>query len=56
MIKKIRIREFGPIKESGELDISSVMLFCGQQGSGKSTIAKLISTCSWLEKTLVRIL
>lgn len=54
MIKKIRIREFGPIKESGELDISSVMLFCGQQGSGKSTIAKLISTCSWLEKTLAR--
>ena len=54
MIKNIRIRHFGPIKESGELDISSVMLFCGQQGSGKSTIAKLISTCSWIEKALAR--
>lgn len=54
MIKNIRIRHFGPIRESGELEISSVMLFCGQQGSGKSTIAKLISTCSWIEKALAR--
>ena len=54
MAKNIRIRHFGPIKESGELEISAVMLFCGQQGSGKSTIAKLISTCSWIEKSLAR--
>ena len=54
MAKNVRIRHFGPIKESGELEISSVMLFCGQQGSGKSTIAKLISTCSWIEKALAR--
>lgn len=54
MARYIRIRHFGPIMESGELDISAVMVFCGQQGSGKSTIAKLISTCSWIEKALVR--
>jgi len=54
MAKYIRIRHFGPIAESGELDIKAVMVFCGQQGSGKSTIAKLISTCSWIEKALVR--
>ena len=54
MSKKIRIRHFGPIAESGELDITAVMVFCGQQGSGKSTIAKLISTCSWIEKALAR--
>jgi len=54
MAKHIRIRHFGPIAESGELDIKAVMVFCGQQGSGKSTIAKLISTCSWIEKALVR--
>ncbi len=54
MAKYIRIRHFGPITESGELDIKAVMVFCGQQGSGKSTIAKLISTCSWIEKALAR--
>ena len=54
MAKYIRIRHFGPIAESGELNIKAVMVFCGQQGSGKSTIAKLISTCSWIEKALAR--
>ena len=54
MAKYIRIQHFGPIAESGELDIKAVMVFCGQQGSGKSTIAKLISTCSWIEKALAR--
>lgn len=54
MAKYIRIRHFGPISESGEIDIKAVMVFCGQQGSGKSTIAKLISTCSWIEKALAR--
>lgn len=54
MARYIRIRHFGPIAESGELDIKDVMVFCGQQGSGKSTIAKLISTCSWIEKALAR--
>ena len=54
MAKYIRIRHFGPISESGELEVRAVMVFCGQQGSGKSTIAKLISTCSWIEKALVR--
>ncbi len=54
MTKYIRIRHFGPISESGELEIKAVMVFCGQQGSGKSTIAKLISTCSWIEKALAR--
>jgi len=53
-MKYIRIRHFGPIVESGELEISAVMVFCGQQGSGKSTIAKLISTCSWIEKAFAR--
>ena len=54
MARYIRIRHFGPIAESGEIDIKAVMVFCGQQGSGKSTVAKLISTCSWIEKALIR--
>ena len=34
--------------------ISPVTIFCGQQGSGKSTCAKLISTCLWLEKSIMK--
>jgi predicted ATPase len=38
----------------GWIDIRKVTLFIGNQGSGKSTIAKLISTFVWIEKALVR--
>lgn len=31
-----------------------VTVFIGNQGSGKSTVAKLISTFVWIEKALVR--
>lgn len=56
---KIRIKNFGPIKEglltdNGWIEINKVTLFIGNQGSGKSTIAKLISTFSWMEKVLER--
>src|SRR6266496_1824342 len=56
---KIKIKNFGPIKEGyleneGWLDIGKVTLFIGNQGSGKSTVAKLISTFTWIEKVLTR--
>ena len=58
-MSKIRVKNFGPIKEGyqeedGWLDIKKVTVFIGNQGSGKSTIAKLISTLTWIEKALVR--
>lgn len=58
-MSRIRIRNFGPIKEGcvendGWIDISKVTVFTGNQGSGKSTVAKLISTFTWIEKALVR--
>jgi ABC-type multidrug transport system ATPase subunit len=58
-MSRIRIKNFGPIKEGytendGWLEINSVCVFIGTQGSGKSTIAKLISTVTWLEKALFR--
>jgi len=58
-MSKIRIRNFGPIKkgllqQEGWIDITKVTIFIGNQGSGKSTVAKLISTFSWMEKALVR--
>ena len=58
-MSKIKIKNFGPIKEGftegdGFMDVKKVTVFIGNQGSGKSTVAKLISTFSWMEKTLVR--
>jgi predicted ATPase len=58
-MSRIRIKNFGPIKEGlqtndGWIDIKKVTTFIGNQGSGKSTVAKLISTFTWIEKALVR--
>ncbi|HBS89068.1 MAG: AAA family ATPase [Bacteroidetes bacterium GWF2_38_335] len=58
-MSRIRIKNFGPIKEGclendGWLEINKVTIFIGNQGSGKSTVAKLISTFTWIEKALVR--
>lgn len=54
IMKTICLKHIGPITDSGVIEISPVTIFCGRQGSGKSTIAKLVSTCMWLEKALVR--
>lgn len=58
-MSKIRIKDFGPLSTStsdndGWLEIKKVTVFVGNQGSGKSTIAKLISTFTWIEKVLTR--
>lgn len=58
-MSRILIKNFGPIKtgydgDDGYLEIKKCTVFIGNQGSGKSTVAKLISTFSWIEKALVR--
>lgn len=58
-MSKIRIKNFGPIKEGltegdGFIDVKKVTVFIGNQGSGKSTVAKLISTMTWIEKAMVQ--
>lgn len=58
-MSKIKIKNFGPLKvgyldNDGWIDIKKVTVFIGNQGSGKSTAAKLISTFTWIEKALVR--
>ncbi|MDD4968554.1 MAG: AAA family ATPase [Paludibacter sp.] len=58
-MSKIRIKNFGPIKEGytendGWLDINKITVFIGNQGSGKSTVAKVISVLTWLEKAIYR--
>jgi len=56
---KLKIQNIGPIKDgfdskNGFIEFNEVALFIGNQGSGKSTIAKIFSTLSWIEKALVR--
>jgi len=58
-MSKIKIKNFGPIKEGclendGWMDIKKVTVFIGNQGSGKSTVAKVISTMTWMEKAINR--
>lgn len=48
----IKIRNIGPIKEVPEITLNRVNVFMGPQSSGKSTIAKIISYCTWLEKEM----
>lgn len=58
-MSKIQIKNLGPIKagyeaNDGWLEVKKVTLLIGNQGSGKSTVAKLISIFMWIEKVLVR--
>lgn len=57
MTTRLRVREFGPIRGGhGDefIDFKKVTLFCGPQGSGKSTVAKLYSLLSWIEKCVFK--
>ena len=56
---RLRLQNFGPIRggfsaTGGFMEITPVTVFCGNQATGKSTVAKLYATLSWLEKALVR--
>jgi predicted ATPase len=48
-VATVEIRNIGPIKEA-KFDLNKVNIFMGPQSSGKSTIAKIISYCTWVEK------
>lgn len=58
-MRKIKIRNFGPIREGyidddGFFEIKKVTFFIGDQGTGKSSVAKLISILLWIEKAVHR--
>ena len=48
-MNKIKIQNIGAISNV-ELDLNKVTVIIGPQSSGKSTIAKIISYCQWVEK------
>jgi len=46
---RLVVHNVGPVKDA-DIRPKKVNVFIGPQSSGKSTIAKIISFCSWLEK------
>lgn len=56
---RLKVKYFGPIEEgyqqnNGYLEFKKHTFIIGNQGSGKSTVAKLFSTLTWLEKAINR--
>lgn len=49
----IQIKNIGPLKDTGKINISSLTLFIGKQSSGKSTLMKILCYCSWIEKQVM---
>lgn len=52
-MQAIEIRNIGPLKETGVVPISQVMLLIGEQSTGKSTFMKILCFCCWLEKQVM---
>lgn len=56
----LKIRNYGPLSrgssslDNGLISFPKYTILIGDQGAGKSTVAKLFSTLSWLEKAFIR--
>lgn len=50
-MKKISIRNFGPIREA-EIEMERMNIFVGPQSTGKSCVLKIAAFFSWLEKRI----
>lgn len=51
-MSRLIIKNIGPLKDV-DINLNQINVFIGPQSSGKSTIAKIISFCQWLEKDLI---
>jgi len=49
-MRKLTIRNVGPIFKTATIEFKRFCILIGPQSNGKSTIAKILSTCLWLEK------
>ncbi len=49
----IHIKNVGPLRDTGEISLNSLLLIIGKQSSGKSTFMKVLCHCRWVEKTLM---
>lgn len=52
-MQTIEIRNIGPLRETGIVPVSQVMLLIGEQSTGKSTFMKVLCFCCWLEKQVM---
>ncbi len=50
---RIRIKNIGPIVDTGDIELSALMLIVGKQSSGKSTFMKILCFCRWIEKRIM---
>ncbi len=50
-MKRITIREFGPIKEANIM-LKDINIVIGEQSIGKSCVLKVSCFCTWVEKRL----
>jgi predicted ATPase len=46
------IQNIGPVRNV-EIELNKINIVIGPQSSGKSTIAKIISFCQWVEKRFI---
>ena len=49
-MRKLIIKNVGPITQTATIEFERFCILIGPQSNGKSTIAKILSTCIWLEK------
>ena len=49
----IQIKNLGPIKNTGLINLTDVLLVIGRQSSGKSTFMKVLCFCRWIEKKIM---
>lgn len=49
----IRIKNIGPIVDTGVIELTAIMLIVGKQSSGKSTFMKILCFCRWIEKRIM---
>lgn len=49
-MRKLIVTNVGPITKTATIEYERFCILIGPQSNGKSTIAKILSTCMWLEK------
>lgn len=49
----IRLKNIGPLTDTGVVEMKKVTLFIGAQSTGKSTLMKILCFCCWLEKHIM---
>lgn len=49
----LHIKNFGPISDSTQIELTPLMLLIGRQSSGKSTFMKVLCFCRWIEKKIM---